>query len=495
MILTLCNLVSQNTRFYMHIEDSAYIPVTIKKNSVNKEFTVKTRNKELDIVLQKYPIKEFRQAFPTAHSKWLRSVYYVENDDLELSNEIIAKFKEKITNVETLCEPQLTYTPNDFSLAINQTNLDLIKAKDAWNIAREFPKIPLAVTDTYFETTHEDLVNQIISVRGSNNNSTSFHGTAVAGLLSAQTDNSIGISAIAYNSKICVSSNNGNDYEVLLLAQQGYRVINCSWLNNCSYSATQDSLYSSIKNVWNTVVVFGAGNNSSPEHCGSLTAKVYPASLPSVLSVTSVGHIYPIGYSVPNCGQCEWIDCHEEIVGIPSSAHHHNDAVDICAPGYAVPTTYAANMNAGKYGNSWGTSFAAPQVASAVGLILSVNPCLTAGQAMDIVKNTADAGIYSIPENANYIGLLGTGRLDVNAAVLAAAQTATLTYSTSTTLYGTQTIKSNYAIRTQASVTIPSGSNITFKTRKEIELGGGFEVLAGGTFLADVNPNNAVYCP
>jgi subtilisin family serine protease len=215
------------------------------------------------------------------------------------------------------------------------------------------------------------------------------------------------------------------------------------------------------------------------------------------MSVTSVGHKFPRGYIDPtyNNIKWEWKDCHEEVISDPNSAHHHNDAVDICAPGYCVPTTYATCESSGKYGNSWGTSFAAPQVASAIGLVLSVNPCLTAGQAMNLVKSSADAGIYSIPENANYIGLLGTGRLDVHAAVLAAAETATLYYTTPTNLTGTQVIKTNYAIRSlNQPVVITSGSNIKFMTRKEIELGTGFEVELGATFETNINVNNPVVC-
>lgn len=207
---------SQNKRFYLHIVDSNFVPIEIKKNNINKEFKIKTRNAEFDLVLQKYPLKEFKQAFPSAHSKWLRSVFYIENESSEFSEEIQKKFKDKISHVETLCDPVLTYTPNDYNLAVTPSNLDLVKAKDAWDIVKDLPKISLGVTDTYFETTHEDLKNQLTIVGGHNNDTTSFHGTAVAGLLNAQTDNGVGISSIAFNAKIEASSNWGGDNEVLL---------------------------------------------------------------------------------------------------------------------------------------------------------------------------------------------------------------------------------------------------------------------------------------
>ena len=478
----------QNVTFYMRIEDEKFLPIEqeqIKKDGI-ETLEVKTRSETFNSVLSQSKIKKFSQAFPIVKDEWLQKVYLVESEESLYKNLTEAKFNNEISHIELLCEPSLCYTPNDYSLSYNQTNLDLIKVKDAWDIVRTLPKLPIGVTDTYFDKTHPDLQNQFINIVG--NSSPDGHGTAVAGLLSAQTDNAIGISAISFNAKIYASTNWGSDNEVLSLAQQGYRVINCSWHNSCSYSVIQDSLYKKIRDVWNTIVVFSAGNVAS--HCGSLTAKVYPASYSSVLSVTSVGHMKPVGYIDPQWGTADWIDCHEAVVGDPTSSHHHNDAVDICAPGYHVPTT----LYGGGYGGAWGTSFAAPQVAATACLVLSVNPCLSAQQAMNIIKNSADPSIYSISYNAPYIGLLGTGRLDVAAACLAAAQSATQTFSTPTILLGTQTIETNYAIENTASVQIVSGANILFKTRKEVILNAGFEVAVGATFEIDVDSNNVINC-
>ncbi|MGC3978215.1 MAG: S8 family serine peptidase [Paludibacteraceae bacterium] len=148
-------------------------------------------------------------------------------------------------------------------------------------------------------------------------------------------------------------------------------------------------------------------------------------------------------------------------------------------------------MNSGKYGNSWGTSFAAPQVAATVGLVLSVNPCLTATQAMNIVVNSSDTSIYSIPENVAYIGKLGHGRLDVKAAV----QSTTIVFSEPINFTGVQTIASNYAIKAiNQPITIFPGANITFKTRREVELNSGFEVKNGAIFEINIDPNNPIVC-
>ena len=486
----------QNVKYYVRFEDEKFIPIEQERSKVNDVdyMKVKTENENFNIVLSKHRIKNFSQAFPTAKSEWLQKVYIIESETALIDELEKQEFRKAIPNIEPLCEPELLYTPNDYALAIHQTNLDLVNAKQAWDIMGNLPRIPIGVTDTYFDIFHEDLENQFIAVRGSNirpnDSNTANHGTAVAGLLGAITNNGKGIASISLGAKICASTNWGNDNEILLLAQQGYRVINCSWLNGCAPSTIQEKLYNEIRDIWNAVVVFGAGN--STDNCGSLTAKVYPASYSSVLSVTSVNHKNPVGYMDPAGLGVEWKDCHEWINGSGSS-HHHNDAVDICAPGYCVPTTILSDL--GKYTSAlWGTSFAAPHVTAAVCLILSINPCLSAEQAMNIVKNTADASIYSIPYNAPFIGLLGTGRLDVAAACLSAAQTATRTFSTPSTLSGTQTIQANYAIRTTAPVQLSSGANILFKTRKEVEITAGFEVPIGATFEINVDPNNGVIC-
>src|SRR5690606_24533649 len=66
-----------------------------------------------------------------------------------------------------------------------------------------------------------------------------------------------------------------------------------------------------------------------------------------------------------------------------------------------------------------GTSIGAPLVSGLAALILSVNPNLTALQVKEIIEETTD-DIYNIPENAAYIGKLGTGRINAYRAVMRA---------------------------------------------------------------------------
>lgn len=385
--------------------------------------------------------------------------------------------------MEYLCEPELLYEPNDYNLAASQTNLDLINAKEAWDYVLGLPKEDIAITDTYFSFSHEDLDMNLV---GGTNAYPSYvphqkHGTLVAGCAGAISDNHIGISSIGFNTKLYVSSVWGSDNEVLRLAQLGYRIISCSWINSCSFNSIQEALYDEIRNVWGTVCVFGAGNTTS--HCGSLSAIVYPAGYSSNIAVTSIGHINDYGTSGSPANN--WKDVHNEIINDPTSSHHHNSTVDICAPGYNVKTT---NVYGG-YSGAWGTSFATPQVAATLGLLFSINPCLTANQAVNLLLDNTDNSIYNISENYPYLGKLGTGRLDAGASVIAAVEFST-THIENQIFLGNQTIESNYAIQANGNVIIASGSDILFRARKEIIINGPFEVELNSTFNTDVNYNN-----
>lgn len=363
----------------------------------------------------------------------------------------------------------------------------MIKIDSAWKYACGLPILPIAILDKSFDIQHEDLADNVIGYDGNISN-TNFHGTAVAGIVSAVSNNGIGIAGTGMNAKLYLSSTNwAEDSGVLRLAQMGYRVINCSWMNSCFYSTVADNLYRHIRDEYNSVVVFGAGNGT--EHCGSLSALVYPASYSSVLSVTSVGHMKEIG-TIDEWGSNNWKDCHEQIIGSATTAYHHNNMVDLCAPGYNVLTTHPNNI----YSGAWGTSFSAPQVSATVNLMASINPCLSAQDLINMVKATTDPSIYDIPENSNYIGLLGTGRLDANNAIKAAVESATIRITNNLNITTNRSIESNYRIIVNAPVHVSNNKSLTLKTRKNVDITGDLSVDSGSEFSIDVDLNNVINC-
>lgn len=480
---------SQSTSFYIQIEDPKIIP-EIKKDDISDFLIVKSKNSALDKLYKKYKIQKFEKAFPLAVTPSLKNVYHVKCNDKNLGKELIENYKDKIPRLEYRGIGTLTYDPNDYGLAMGQSNLDLVNAKNAWDITRFLPVIDIGISDTGFDLNHEDLNMTLFS---GNNTSTYYHGTSVAGCVGAISDNNIGLASIAFNANLVVTSNYNDDNEVLMLAMAGNRVINCSWMDTCGFSSIQEELYNEIRNDWNAIVVFGAGN-AGTNHCGNNNPS-YPASYNVNVAVSSVGHIFDVGTTQSPLNN-NWKDVHEEIIGDSLSAHKHHPTIDVCAPGYNISTTDitgSSGNSSGNYTSVWGTSFAAPQVSATLGLIISVNPCLSADEAVNILLDNADNSIYNIPQNQRYLGRLGTGRLDVYASVSAAAESAT-TYLEGVTLSGNQNIEDNYAIRIINNVTLVTGANIDFVTRKEVTIDKNFTVPLGATFSVDVNVDNVINC-
>lgn len=430
------------------------------------------------------------KSFPTAKTNFLQKsvTLYSLNNNLE---EYSGKLEEHVNLIEIICQPEqiLLYEPNDYVLNgghFQKSHLDLIKAREAWDLTRGDPRILVGITDTRVQENHTELINRITQVRGSNTNP-DHHGTAVAGCVAAQTDNGDGISAVGLNSRMLFSSNWGNDNEVLLISQlAGVRVINLSW-GSCSYSSTRAALYQSIKDDENVVVVAGAGNKAS--HCGGLSGKFYPASFPSVLSVTSVGHRRTIGDYAAD-GIDNWTDCHQNSIGSSGSSHHHNPEVALSAPGYQVRSTFKNNT----YIDATGTSFASPIVAGVCGLVAGVNPCLTAAEIQDIVTSTADPYLYMYPENSSYIGLLGSGRVDAYQAVKKALElgeefiqnkiyTGTVTETAVTTLLSGYNITNTIPF---GLVTVTPNSSVVFRGTHKVLLGEGFRVHNNAYFKAEI---------
>jgi len=376
MCLSYYIIYGQAGSFYVQIPDKSNVPeVNTLKSSSSLQLT--TANQEVNKVFQKYEVKKFEKAFPTAVTPLLQEIYIVESSNLELMQELNSKFPEKFPYIKQIMEPILLYEPNDFGSnggwTEEQTNLELMQIPQAWDITKGHENLVIGITDTDFDLTHPELDDKIITIRGTNTYGGYSHGTRVASALSAETDNNTGISGTAFNCPILASSTR-TDNEMLLIAQSGIRVINASWINGCNYDSVQDALYDEIRNLNNCIVVAGAGNN--PGHCGSNTAYVYPASYDNVISVSSVGHRRPRG----SANLEGWYDCHEAVIG-DTNTHHHNDRVNICVPGYRIPVCF--HTSEGSYGLSWGTSLAAPQTAGVCALIISVNPCLNADEVVD----------------------------------------------------------------------------------------------------------------
>lgn len=389
----------------------------VQKTTLNDgSLALSFSQEELQTFFSNVSVYKYEKAFPNAVSTYLQRVYIVSlTDDTYLGSLINLN---NVEYVELIHEGIPLFEPNDPYYVegdIGYTYLKLVRANRAWDITTVNPNVIIGITDTGFDPNHEDMQGQFVGIIG-NPATSDTHGISVSGFVSPKTNNGIGISGIGYNTKM-YGANGLSTLKAYELAQiPGVRVINASW-GSCSFSTVNQEVYNEIRNVHNVLVVAAAGNGDGNGDglnitCGNPNNYLYPASYDNVLSVSSVGHRFPIGH--PDF--YNWADVHQVNTAStdPESwTHQHNDKVDIVAPGFDFRTTGYNNT----YNYIWhGTSSSAPQVAAAAGLILSVNSNLTATQVENILKNTAD-DIYWIPYNEPYIGKLGTGRLNVFRAV------------------------------------------------------------------------------
>jgi hypothetical protein len=395
------NVFAQNTaKVWVTISENEVVPVADEKGVFHSSEVT------LNSILENHNVSDVSLAFPSSKDRNLKEVFEFTCDcnpeelKVELSRTI-----NGVSNPEIAPVYELMYTPNDYNLAFSTDYaLDLIGAQEAWDITMGDPSVVLGISDANYVNNHPELDNIIEYLEPNITNPNTNHGTCVAITAAGNTDNNYGKSSIGANCHLQLYSMGYN--QILNACYNGSKVINMSWASSCSYNSYCQSVINEIYNN-GVVLVAAAGNGGT---CGGPNNLVYPSAYDHVISVTSIGAL----------------DNHEN--GGPGSTHQHNSTVDLSAPGYNV----ALSNSAGNYFSSNGTSFAAPIVTGTIGLMLSVNPCLTPDQVETILKETA-VNIDAL--NPNYLGLLGAGRLNAAAAVLAAKNLNTLQISATTTTF------------------------------------------------------------
>jgi len=377
---------SQESKLWVRFDNPGFLP------HFNSDGRLLSTSEDLNDLISVNNMTGFIQVLPNSKSENLQNVYEVSflGNSVDVSNSL-SKLPF-IGLVENAPNYQVLYAPDDYTLAF-ATNyaLDLIHAQGAWDLTHGSDSVVIAVSDQNYYQHHEELQGKIVYY-DSTNLTTATHGTAVAIIAAGNTDNGVGLSSIGFDSKLALYKMTFN--ELLVASYAGADVINVSWTSGCFYSQiAQDAINEAYNN--GTFIIAAAGNGTT---CGSADALVYPAAYANVFAVTSVGPT----------------DNHERIINDPTSTHQHNLAVDLSAPGYDVAISAASTW----YLNSSGTSFAAAYVSGTVGLMLSINKCITNSDIEMILKNSSQ-NIDAL--NPLYAGKIGEGRLDAQAALLLAS--------------------------------------------------------------------------
>ncbi|KAI3590144.1 Protease [Cupriavidus sp. U2] len=277
---------------------------------------------------------------------------------------------------------------------------------------------------------------------GSGATDSSWHGTRVASVLGAVTNNGSGIAGVDWNARIQPVRVSGRCGALLSDTVDGMRwaggltvpgvpnnptpakVVNVS-LGGGTCSSIEQQAVNDL-NAAGVIVVAAAGNSAgaveAPADCAGVIAVTAHANDGENASFANVGPQVTISAPGGGCGNSKVIVSNNVATGCTGGQSFIRT---LSNAGTAGPTTY--NII-----SSQGTSFSAPMVSGVAALMLAVNPALTPAQVTAVLKNTArahPAGTYCT-RSAN-TGKCGAGLLDADAA-LAAAPNPPSTGSTST---------------------------------------------------------------
>jgi subtilisin family serine protease len=283
-------------------------------------------------------------------------------------------------------------TPNDYWWP-NEWSPVITNAPSAWDLTTGSPSVVVAVLDSGVDFTQPDLQGAFVAGRDVVNNDADptddyGHGTYVAGIIGARSNNGIGIASYCWSCsimpvKVLGSDGSGSTSAVATgitwATDHGANVINMS-LGSQSSSGTMASAVKYARDH-GVVVVASAGNYGT-------SAPVYPAAYPEVIGVAgsdSTDHLY--------------------------SWSSYGSWVSVAAPGI----NFATGRN-GWYGTFAGTSSAAPVVAGIAGLVLAAHG---SDSPADVERAIEDA-VVPIGSVVAY------GRVDAAAAVGANALTSPL---------------------------------------------------------------------
>src|SRR6266542_6012234 len=247
-----------------------------------------------------------------------------------------------------------------------QDGLRVVGFPKAWDVTRGSSRIVVAVIDTGVDARQPDLRGALVPGYDFVNSDTDpsddhGHGTAVAGVIAARSNNHEGGAGICSRCSVMpikVLDSKGNGDDTLIAAgivwatDHGAKVINLSLGGPGTSQELSNALaYATGKGV---LVVAAAGNSGT-------TTQFFPAADPKAISVAATT-VTDRRYSWSNFGP--W--------------------VRVAAPGCNV-----APILAGGYGNFCGTSSATPVVAGLVALELSAVPTATPQQVEQAIQGAA----------------------------------------------------------------------------------------------------------
>ncbi len=303
---------------------------------------------------------------------------------------------------------------------VGTTNAD-VHAEAAWEVTKG-TGIKVAVLDTGLDLNHPEFAGRVAAQRvfvTSSIDDAYGHGTHVAGVIAANSNNGQGIAGVCPECQLMigkVADDRGGSSVSLVSQGINWAADNNSKVISMSLARpdfNSQVLADAVAYAWGkgVVLVAAAGNcggsNYLDNNCSTQNPVEYPAGYPHVVSVAATD----------NKDQ-------------KTAFSEHGSWVTVAAPGKDIASTLPTHQNqigVTNYGYLSGTSMAAPMVAGIVALIWSTPPYNTSNQVVvDRLYATAD----QITGTGTY---WQKGRVNAGAAVASQSATITPTITPTTT--------------------------------------------------------------
>ena len=287
--------------------------------------------------------------------------------------------------------PSDQYFSNQWSLQAGG-GTGKIQAPEAWDIYTGSSSSIIGIIDFGVDGAHPDLTGKVTGdAQGS-----IFHGTHVAGISAAKTNNTTGVSGINWNAQILSKSIDGLDvtgiYQKVVDAvnySSNVQVLNNSWgiLPYGSYSTTVRLAFAYAYKMNRTAIVSMGNNNGSQTQ--------YPAGF---------------GQGIIAVGATDQGDL---IAGFSDTGNH----IDVSAPGVSILSTYrnGVTFSDPNYEYLNGTSMAAPEVSGIASLLKGYNANLYNDDIEHIIQLSADK--VSGMNGQNFTSVYGYGRVNAKKAL------------------------------------------------------------------------------
>lgn len=289
-----------------------------------------------------------------------------------------------------------------------------INAPEAWDITHGDSSVTIAILDTGIACDHLDLDGKcqatvnFVDDKSSPPEDVLGHGTHVAGIAAASTDNGVGIAGVGWNSSVASLKVCWEDYSYAL-----YDIV----LGVCDDADVIEAINHAVGANYKIISMSFAGTVSNP----MLEEVIDSAWSNGVVMVAAAGNIYtddimyPAGYA--NVISVGATDHHDNL----SAFSNHGSSVSVLAPGSHIVSTVpgqfcgqASGVQSDCYDTKSGTSMAAPHVAGLAALIMAAYPTATNADIRRAIETTADA---TGAMGQNMFAWSANGRINMQAAL------------------------------------------------------------------------------